>query len=715
LKLTIERKIILIGVVSIAGLVGLSILRDIQLNKLYDIANATARNVIPSLMEVADIRYAVDHIGISFRRYASVENQKEAKTLFADLLSYQMQASESFNAYLKNDINDDQDRELIQRAQASYKLYLQKVLSVWHMAYPQSRNSLAIQKHAISQEDLNEISALGMVVDDQLREVANYNQGLIKKYEDEALETKEKVKTITLGVTIIVASLVLWLVMLIKRSTIKQLGGEPEQVIKSIGRLIDGYDANIDFKATDNASLLNQIAYLILHDSLTRLPNKLSMSHQMQHYLGHGSSSQIPFTFFKLEIHGLQDILEGDTYGVVDDIISAIVSRLKTGLPDTCFLASLDGEKFGILLPKVISNKAVEQHAKNLVQIFIAPFIFGNQHFVFRVSVGVVRVSKGNQTKDDVFECARLALTHSKTFGENHYQLYQEEFSTQYKARMEIEGALHHVLKNNELELYYQPQVDIRTDQITGAEALIRWKHPTLGMIPPDKFIPIAEENGSINEIGDWVLLTAFRAATVWNAGKSTTLRISINLSPRQFSQKDFIEKIVGFMAMTGCKSEWIKLEVTESLLMENSGEIMKSLVSITELGIPISMDDFGTGYSSLSYLTTYPISQIKIDRSFMNDIPTRLDKCEVVRMIMRIAEIMNCDVVAEGVEAYEQIEFLKSIQCNVVQGYYYYKPMPSADFEKIVFSMEKFALNQEVVNAQDQKSNVIQFSSLHA
>ncbi len=300
--------------------------------------------------------------------------------------------------------------------------------------------------------------------------------------------------------------------------------------------------------------------------------------------------------------------------------------------------------------------------------------------------------------------------------GENHYQFYRAEFSKQRRASLEIEGALHHALQNNELELYYQPQVDIYTEQIIGAEALIRWKHPILGMIPPDKFIPIAEENGSILEIGLWVLLTAFKAATAWNIDKITPIRISINLSPRQFSQKDFIPKLASLMKITGCKSEWIKLEVTESLLMENSDETMKALISITELGIPISMDDFGTGYSSLSYLTTYPISQLKIDRSFMNDVPTRIDKCEVVKMIMRIAEIIHSDVVAEGVETIEQIEFLRSIKCNVVQGYYYYKPMPFNDFDQILNSLEQEKLKQEAAHKnQRKKSKVIQLYSHQA
>ncbi len=711
-KLTISRKIILIGVVSMIGLISLSILRDAQLNKLYDIGTRANTNVVPSLIGLIEIRDALDHINLNVSRYLSATDSTEIASIRASLMDDQLQASQSFDVYLKNNVSDEKDRELIQRAQDSYTQYMQKVWSTLPHKIPQTSNKSELKRAEVSLSDLRTMHALSDTVDGQLHAVMNYNFGLINKYQRDALKDKENISLLSLWVTSIVAIVIIGLVVLIKRSTMKQLGGEPEQVVESIGRLIGGYDANIQWVVDKNSSLLSQVSYLILHDNLTQLPNKLAISNQVQNFLGQGTSSPTPFSLFEIKVNGLKDIAEVVGYKAFEGLTSVIVNRLQSVLPDKCILASLNSDLLGVLLPNVVDDKMLEQYANHVLRVFESPFNLGKQEVIFTANMGVVCYSEEYQDKDSLFEFARLALKHSKTLGENHYQFYQAEFSKQYRARLEVEGALHHALQNKELELYYQPQVDILTEQIIGAEALVRWKHPILGMIPPDKFIPIAEESGSIIEIGYWILLTAFKAATIWNVDKTIPMRVSINLSPRQFAQKDFVPKLTNLMTVTGCKSEWIKLEVTESLLIENTTETMKSLISIAELGIPISMDDFGTGYSSLSYLTTYPISQLKIDRSFMNDIPIRLDKCEVVRMIMRIAEIIHSDVVAEGVETLEQVEFLRSIKCNVVQGYYYYKPMPFDDFDHIITAKKEEILKQELLNKdQRKKSKVIHLS----
>ncbi len=490
------------------------------------------------------------------------------------------------------------------------------------------------------------------------------------------------------------------------------MGAEPEDVVAIVGKLLEGKRVDV-FNTSENYSMLAKISHLVTYDRLTQLPNKIALYHRIEYLLGDGDSLITPFTFFKININGFKNVLDNvASQKASDQLMHALVNQLLSALADEAKLIKLETDEFGVLLPNITDHKLIDQYLHSVLQVFSQPLSVVQKNIILTCNIGVVFCPDDCSNKEDILEYSNLALIKAKQLGQNKYQYYLPEYSKQYKAHANIEGELHHVLKNNELALYYQPQVDISTEQIIAAEALIRWRHPILGMIPPNQFIPIAEENGSIIEIGYWVLLNAFKAAVAWNQDKTTPIKISINLSPRQLSQKDFISKLVNLMNLTGCKSEWIKLEVTESLLLDNSIETLGTLISITELGIPISMDDFGTGFSSLSYLTSYPISQIKIDRSFMNDIPTHLDKCEVVKMIMRIAEIIHSDVVAEGVETLEQVEFLRSIKCDVVQGYFFYKPMSFDDFDQIVTKIKQHEQpKQEEDKRQDKQNKIVQLS----
>jgi EAL domain-containing protein (putative c-di-GMP-specific phosphodiesterase class I) len=269
--------------------------------------------------------------------------------------------------------------------------------------------------------------------------------------------------------------------------------------------------------------------------------------------------------------------------------------------------------------------------------------------------------------------------------GRNNFQFYAREFTTRALERMDTEMALHKALKHEELELYYQPQIDLHTGDVIGAEALLRWHRPGHGVVGPDGFIAIAEESGLILDIGKWVLSCACRAAVRWNRGRKKPLKVAVNLSPRQFVRNDLVGEVTGVLAETGCEPAWLALEITESLLLEDSEQTLSILAALNDMGIAIAVDDFGTGYSALNYLHRFPVGHLKIDRSFVNGIEGQLDKRELVKAMLLIATALGIGSVAEGVETFAQADYLWRHGCRAAQGHFFGKAMAIADFETMV------------------------------
>ncbi|GBG15483.1 diguanylate cyclase [Novimethylophilus kurashikiensis] len=349
-------------------------------------------------------------------------------------------------------------------------------------------------------------------------------------------------------------------------------------------------------------------------------------------------------------------------------------------------VARLGGDEFAILLPEIRQDSDLSTVARKILSAFEQPFQLAGRELFISTSVGVALYPGDSAEIDALFKYADSAMYHAKKMGRNNFQFYSRELTARSSERMQLEAALRRAIKHNELELYFQPQVDLATGEIIGSEALLRWNRQE-GMVTPDRFIPIAEETGLIVGIGEWALLNACQAAVRWNEGREHPLRVAVNLSTRQFIQNDLVATVRATLIETECKPEWLKLEITESLLLDDSNHVLEMLKSFNEMGLAISIDDFGTGYSALSYLNRFPVSQIKIDRSFVRDIAHQRDKAELVKAMISIAHALNLELIAEGVESEEQANYLLAHGCRIAQGFLYGKPMPAAVFEQYLDS----------------------------
>jgi len=427
------------------------------------------------------------------------------------------------------------------------------------------------------------------------------------------------------------------------------------------------------------------IAVPTLYDALTGLPNQTLVADRVRQAIADGARTGIPFAFMILGLDRFKEVNDSLGHGAGDALLYESAARLRAQLRPCDTVARLGGDEFAVLLPGVRGADAPGLVAHNLIAALTAPYLLDGHEIVVSASIGIALYPDDSAGIDELFRFADSALSHAKRVGRNNFQFYVTELTARSSERLALAAALHKAARCGELDVYFQPQVDLRDGTIVGAEALLRWNRPGHGFIPPDRFIPIAEESGLIVEIGEWVLETACRTIVAWNGTREKPIAVSVNVSTRQFIRHDFVATVERVLATTGCRPAWLKLEITESLLLENNEDISRMLDRLHALGLAISIDDFGTGYSALGYLNRFPVSQIKIDRSFVSDIPQDRDKSELVKAILSIAAALRLQVIAEGVEANDQVDYLMEHGCWCVQGYLFGVPMPRAAIDALL------------------------------
>jgi diguanylate cyclase (GGDEF)-like protein/PAS domain S-box-containing protein len=426
-----------------------------------------------------------------------------------------------------------------------------------------------------------------------------------------------------------------------------------------------------------------QIHQQAFFDNLTALPNRALLLDRIAQVAADASRHQFQFGLMILDLDHFKEINDTLGHNIGDLLLCEVAKRLRECVRPYDTVARLGGDEFAILITQIPNSQVLSKIAQIILKNLVLPFVIDNKELFVSISIGIAVYPMNSDEIDGLFKYADSAMYSAKKQGRNNFQFYDKELTLSANKRRLLEVALRKAKQKGELEIYYQPQIDMPLNILIGAEALLRWNHPELGLVTPDKFIPILEESGLITDVGEWVIQAVCRQATIWNNmlteknADAKTFVVAVNLSTRQFIRNDLVTQIEQALKNTGCKAAWIKLEITESLLLEDNEDTTATLKTLSDMGLSISIDDFGTGYSALGYLNRFPVNQIKLDRSFICDTPANIQKSALVKAMISIASALNLEVVAEGVETSENSAYLISEGCRLGQGYFFSKPMP--------------------------------------
>ncbi|HEX7762192.1 MAG TPA: EAL domain-containing protein [Cellvibrio sp.] len=426
----------------------------------------------------------------------------------------------------------------------------------------------------------------------------------------------------------------------------------------------------------------SRLNYMAFHDSLTSLPNRSLFYDRIYHGLARARRANSRVALMLLDIDRFKNINDSLGHDAGDILLKAIATRLNEGVRDMDTVARLGGDEFVVVLEGIHDIDDVIFVANKLLSTLSRPIEVSGHSISTTVSIGVSLFPEDGDDTDELLKNADIAMYKAKEAGKNNCQFYTKGMNATAVNYLLLENDLRRAIEQQQLTLYYQPQVDLKTGEMTGVEALVRWQHPERGIVSPAHFIPLAEETGLIVPIGEWVLREACRQQKLWlDAGKYIG-KIAVNLSPRQFRQKNFPGKVESILAEIGLAAKYLELEITESCAMEHAGETINQLNQLNQMGMYLAIDDFGTGYSSLAYLQRFPVQKLKIDRSFIHDIHDDANYAAIAKSIIGLAHNMQMRVIAEGVENEGQAEWLRTHGCDQAQGFFYAKPMTAKQLE---------------------------------
>ena len=446
-----------------------------------------------------------------------------------------------------------------------------------------------------------------------------------------------------------------------------------------------------DISAVKDAQ--QRLQYMATHDSLTGLPNRALLMERLGEALRlaenpgkrsdttHARNIAVMF----LDLDRFKNVNDTIGHEAGDDLLRLVAGRLKACIAGGDTLARLGGDEFVILACGFADPGYAAQLGERILATLAEPFTLEGNEYYLGVSIGIGSYPDDARDGSDLLRCADAAMYFAKESGRNNYQFFTSRLNARTQRRYNLETNLRRALANNELFLHYQPQIDSRTGRIVGAEALLRWQNPQAGLVPPGEFIPVAEETGLIVPIGAWVLEQACQQAAIWRLEAAPDLCVAVNLSPRQFQEEQLLSVVTAALETSGLPAHALELEITEGLLMGDSEKLMPVFDALTAIGVRFSVDDFGTGYSSLSYLQRFPISNLKIDRSFINRIPDNRDSVALTQAIIAMASALGMKVTAEGVEEVRQMEFLKRAGCQEMQGYLFSRPLDADAFCRLL------------------------------
>jgi diguanylate cyclase (GGDEF)-like protein/PAS domain S-box-containing protein len=436
---------------------------------------------------------------------------------------------------------------------------------------------------------------------------------------------------------------------------------------------------------TERKRLEEQLQHQAFHDHLTGLANRALFMDRLGHAMSRLNRRDVSVAVLFLDLDNFKVINDslGHEYG--DQLLKAVGQRLEQLLRSEDTVARLGGDEFTVLLEDITSPSQATRVAERITEAFRSPFSVEGQELFVTASVGIALSATGSKRPPEVLQDADVAMYRAKTMGKAHYAVFEPSMSAGALARLELENDLRRAIEGHEFRVYYQPKVDLESGRIAGMEALVRWEHPTRGLVSPLEFIPAAEETGMIIPIGNWVVREACREAQQWQEQypNAALLVMNVNLSTRQFRQPDLVEEVARILRETGLDASTLELEVTESVVLDDLESTVETLKRLKDLGVRVAMDDFGTGYSSLSYLRRLPVDTLKIDKSFVSSLGEDAEDAAIVETVIRLAKVLGLTVVAEGVESAEQLVRLREMECDLAQGFYFAKPVPSGSIPR--------------------------------
>jgi len=428
-----------------------------------------------------------------------------------------------------------------------------------------------------------------------------------------------------------------------------------------------------------------RIERLAYYDPLTDLPNRVLLQDRLTQALAAAQRNRESAAILMLDLDRFKNINESLGHAVGDEVLQAVAERLRNCVREADTVARLGGDEYLIVMAEANGAQDIAQYAQKIIDAFIAPVKLEKQELGVTLSIGISVFPNDGDDEQTLMKNADSAVYSAKQAGRNTYQFYTRDMNASILEALMIENSLRRALERQELRLFFQPQVDLHSGKIIGAEALIRWIHPEQGLLAPNSFIPIAEDSGLIIPIGEWVLRDACRHLKAWQDAGFTDLTVAINMSAMQFRQENLAESIVAIAKETGADLQYVELELTESMIMHNAESMIESMQALKGLNLKLSIDDFGTGYSSLSYLKRFPIDKLKIDRSFVNDITEDPSDLAISKFIIDLARNLGLRAIAEGVETAEQLQLLRENGCDEIQGFYFSRPVPAEDFEAML------------------------------
>lgn len=466
------------------------------------------------------------------------------------------------------------------------------------------------------------------------------------------------------------------------------------------GMIVLGYHGDSSAPSEDEARLLRDLGDRVAvalataerdhalfrqanFDSLTGLPNRPHFMDLFAREIARAERQETLLALLFVDLDGFSQVNDALGHSAGDELLMHAADRLRACLRKADVLARLGGDEFTVLVPDVREPGDVAIVAQHLIEVLSQPFTVGGTQTFVAASVGTAMFPTDGTSTAELLRNADTAMYRAKEQGRGTHVFFKAEMTQAAQRRAELDRELRKALDEEQFVLYYQPQLDLASRRITGAEALVRWVHPTRGLVPPGHFIPVAEDTGLIERLGDWVLRDACAQFVRWQAEGLPLEHVSVNVSPRQFHRRGFADTVASVLRSSGMPAERLQLEITETVLVDRTGSADATLAQLVRLGTRLSLDDFGTGYSSLSYLQHLPVSEIKLDRSFILDIVGSEDARAIARSILAMVQALRKDVVAEGVETLEQLALLARWGCDAIQGYYIARPLPAAEFER--------------------------------